>query len=222
MQNIALATAAGALGQTANQTPFTLPPLPFAYDALEPHISAQTLQFHHDKHHATYVNNLNAAVANYPELHKKTVEELISNPAALPEAVRTAIRNNGGGHANHTFYWNCLAKTGGKPSAELMRAIETRFASLDGFKEQMSKAALGVFGSGWAWLCLDPDKKLVIEGSPNQETPLASGHVPLLTVDVWEHAYYLQYQNRRADYVTALYNVVNWDFVSERYAKFRA
>ena len=197
---------------------FTLPPLPFAYDALEPYITAQVLQFHHDKHHATYVANLNAAVANHPDLQARAVEDLIARPDALPEAVRTAIRNNGGGHANHTFYWNCLAKAGdGKPAGELAAAIESRFESFDKFKDQMSKAAVGVFGSGWGWLCLDENRQLIIEGTPNQETPLARGHIPLLTIDVWEHAYYLQYQNRRADYVGAIWNVVNWDFVTGQF-----
>jgi len=223
MQNIALASGAGALGQTAGQGPFTLPPLPFAYDALEPHITAQVLQFHHDKHHATYVSNLNAAVAPYPDLQKRPVEDLIARPETLPEAVRTAVRNNGGGHANHTFYWNCLAKAGAaKPGGELLAAIEKRFESFDKFREQLGKAAVGVFGSGWGWLCLDENKQLVIEGTPNQETPLARGHVPLLTIDVWEHAYYLQYQNRRADYVAALWNVVNWDFAGQQFRNARA
>lgn len=215
MQNNAPGTAAGAAA-----TPFTLPPLPFAYDALEPHITAQVLQFHHDKHHATYVANLNAAVAAHPDLQTKPVEELIAKPDALPEAVRTAIRNNGGGHANHAFYWNCLAKAAGQmPKGELAKAIEKRFESFDKFKDQMSKASVGVFGSGWGWLCLDEKKQLIIEGTGNQETPLARGHLPLLTIDVWEHAYYLQYQNRRADYVAAIWNVVNWDFVTEQFRK---
>ena len=210
-------THAGTGAAAAAPAPFTLPPLPYAVDALEPHIEARTLEFHHGKHHATYVNNLNAALAPYPELAGKTVEQLISHPAALPEAIRTAVRNNGGGHANHTFYWNCMKKGGGgQPQGELAQAIADRFESFAKFQEQFAKAALGQFGSGWAWLALN-GKDLVIESTANQETPLAAGHVPLLVVDVWEHAYYLQYQNRRADYVAAFWNVIDWDAVAERY-----
>lgn len=223
MQNLALAGAAGALGQTAAQGTFTLPPLPFAYDALEPHVSARTLQFHHDKHHATYVANLNAAVAKHPELAKRTVEDLIAKPDALPADARTAIRNNGGGHANHSFYWQCLRRPGeAGPRGELARAIEKRFGAIDKFKEEMNKAAVGVFGSGYGWLVLDEKQELAVVGLPNQETPLSRGHVPLLTVDVWEHAYYLDYQNRRADHLNAIWNIVNWDFVAEQYRKGRA
>lgn len=199
--------------------PFTLPPLPFEMDALDPYIDARMLEFHYGKHHATYVNNLNAALAGYPDLAAKTVEELISHPAALPETIRTAVRNNGGGHANHTFYWNCMSKKGGgEPAGGLARAIQHRFQSFAKFQEEFNKAALGVFGSGWAWLVLN-GKDLAIEQTPNQETPLALGHVPLLVVDVWEHAYYLKYQNRRAEYVAAIWNVINWSFVAERFAQ---
>lgn len=220
MQNIALAGAAGALGQTAAQGTFTLPPLPFAYDALEPHISARTLQFHHDKHHATYVANLNAAVAKHPVLQKRAVEELIAKPDALPADVRTAIKNNGGGHANHSFYWSCLRRSGeGGPRSELAKAIEKRFGTFDRFKEEMNKNTVAVFGSGYGWLTLDEKRELTILGLPNQETPLSRGHIPLLTVDVWEHAYYLDYQNRRADHLGAIWNVINWDFVAEQYRK---
>ncbi len=210
-------TMSGA-GAGAAVQPFTLPPLPYAMDALEPYIDARTLQFHYGKHHATYVSNLNAAVAGHPELASKTVEELISRPEALPDAIRTAVRNNGGGHANHTFYWNSMKKGGGgEPKGELARAIEQRFGSFAQFQEQYTKAAMGVFGSGWAWLSL-VGKELAIEPTANQETPLAAGHVPLLVVDVWEHAYYLMYQNRRAAYVAAFWNVIDWDKVAERYS----
>lgn len=223
MQNIALAGAAGALGQTAGQGPYTLPPLPFAYDALEPHISARTLQFHHDKHHAAYVANLNAAVAKHPALQNRPVESLIASPDTLPDDVRTAIRNNGGGHANHSFYWNCLRRAGEPgPRGELLKAIEARFGTFDKFKDEMTRAAVSVFGSGYGWLVLDEKKQLAVMGLPNQETPLARGHVPLLTIDVWEHAYYLDYQNRRADHVGAIWNIVNWDFVSQQYRNARA
>ena len=215
METIAATGAAGAV-QAGAKTGFTLPPLPFAMDALEPYIDARTLEFHYGKHHAAYVNNLNAAISGYPELAGKSVEELISKPAALPEAIRTAVRNNGGGHANHTFYWNSMKKGGGQPKAELARAIEQRFESFAKFQEQFTKAAMGVFGSGWAWLTL-AGKELLIEQTANQETPLAADHVPLLVVDVWEHAYYLMYQNRRADYVAAFWNVIDWDTVAERY-----
>lgn len=215
METIAATGAAGAVQAGAKQ-PFTLPPLPYAMDALEPYIDARTLEFHYGKHHAAYVNNLNAAIAGYPELAGKTIEELISRPAALPEAIRTAVRNNGGGHANHTFYWNSMKKGGGQPKGELARAVEQRFESFEKFQEQFTKAAMGVFGSGWAWLTL-AGRELLIEQTANQETPLAADHVPLLVVDVWEHAYYLMYQNRRADYLAAFWNVIDWDTVAERY-----
>ncbi len=216
METIAATGAAGAV-QAEAKPAFTLPPLPYAMDALEPYIDARTLEFHYGKHHAAYVNNLNAAVAGYPELAGKSVEDLIAKPAALPEAIRTAVRNNGGGHANHTFYWHSMKKGGGgQPKGELARAIEQRFESFARFQEQYTKAAMGVFGSGWAWLAL-AGKELLIEQTPNQETPLAADHAPLLVVDVWEHAYYLMYQNRRADYLAAFWNVIDWDAVAERY-----
>ncbi len=222
MQNIALAGAAGALAQTAAEGSFTLPPLPFAYDALEPHISAQTLQFHHDKHHAAYVANLNAAVARHPELRNRSVESLIAKPDDLPADVRMAIRNNGGGHANHSFYWQCLRKAGGaRPRGELAAAIEKRFGTFERFKEEMTRAAVSVFGSGYGWLVLNENKELAVAGLPNQETPLSRGQVPLLTIDVWEHAYYLDYQNR-ADHLGAIWKIVNWDFVAEQYRNARA
>ena len=199
--------------------PFVLPPLPFALDALEPHMDAQTMQLHHDKHHQTYVNNLNKAVAGHPELAGRTIEEILCNLKSVPESVRKAVQNHGGGHANHTFFWQCLKKNdGGKPAGELGKAIEKKWGTLDGFKAEFTKAAVSQFGSGWAWLSMD-GKELLIEQTSNQDSPLSLGHTPLLTLDVWEHAYYLKYQNRRPEYVAAFFNVIHWDFVSERYAK---
>jgi len=212
-QTAAAAPTAPATG------PFTLPPLPYAYDALEPVLDAETMHLHHDKHHQTYVNNLNAIVAAHPELAGKTVNELISNLSALPEAARTGIRNQGGGHANHSFLWPTLGKGGAAPVGELAKAIDAKFGSLDAFEAKLTTAAAGVFGSGWAWLVKLPDGSVAIETSPNQDSPLALGHTPVLTVDVWEHAYYLKYQNRRADYVKALFQVINWDYVSGEFAR---
>jgi Fe-Mn family superoxide dismutase len=198
---------------------FTLPPLPYAYDALEPHIDARTMEIHHDKHHAAYVANLNKAVAEFPEVGKKSVEDLLKDLNSVPEKIRTAVRNNGGGHYNHLLFWQMMKKDGGgEPTSELAKAIEASFGSLSTFKEKFSKAALGQFGSGWAWLVLD-GKQLEIQDTPNQDTPLSAGKPPLLGLDVWEHAYYLKHKNKRADYITAWWNVVNWDFVAERYAK---
>jgi Fe-Mn family superoxide dismutase len=198
--------------------PFVLPPLPYAYDALEPYIDAQTMQIHHDRHHAAYVNNLNAAVANHPELARKPVDELLADLASVPDAVRTAVRNHGGGHANHVFFWESMSNSGAKaPAGELAKALDARFGSLSAFQEQWNRAAAGVFGSGWAWLVLDKAKQLAIVQTPNQDSPLTAGQTPLLAIDVWEHAYYLKYQNRRADYVTAFQNIINWDAVSARY-----
>lgn len=199
--------------------PFVLPPLPYGYDALEPHFDAETMHLHHDKHHQAYVNNLNTAVAAHPELAGKTVEELVANLGAVPESVRTAVRNNGGGHANHSFWWPTLGKGGAAPSGELATAINTKFGSVGAFQEQLTKAAMGVFGSGWAWLVKQPDGSVSIETTPNQDSVLALGHKPVLGIDVWEHAYYLKYQNRRADYVKAYFQVLNWDYVSGHFAQ---
>lgn len=194
-----------------------LPPLPYAFDALEPHIDAQTMEIHHDRHHATYVNNLNAALEGHADLQAKSVEELISNLDAVPEAIRTAVRNNGGGHANHTLFWEILSPNGGgAPSGALADAINAAFGSFDNFKAEFTKAAIGRFGSGWAWLVVD-NGKLAITSTPNQDSPLMEGKTPILGLDVWEHAYYLKYQNKRPDYVNAFWNVVNWDEVSKRY-----
>jgi len=201
--------------------PFVVPPLGYAFDALEPHIDAQTMQIHHDKHHAAYVANLNKAVAGMPDLADKSPEELIKNLDAVPEQVRTAVRNNGGGHYNHSLFWQMMKhEGGGKPPGELAQAIDKHFNSFAAFKEQFTKAALGQFGSGWAWLVLKGGE-LAVEPSANQDSPLSHGAVPLLGIDVWEHAYYLKYQNRRPDYIAAWFNVINWDFVSERFEKGR-
>lgn len=204
------ATAQVAIG------PFTLPPLPYAYDALEPYIDARTMQIHHDKHHAAYVANLNKAVVEYPELGKKSVEDLLKDLNAVPEKIRATVRNNGGGHFNHSLFWQMLKKDGGgQPSGELSKAIDEKFSNFDAFKKQFTKAALGQFGSGWAWLVSD-NGDLKIESMPNQDSPISEGKKPLLGLDVWEHAYYLKYQNRRPDYIAAWFNVINWDYVSQK------
>ncbi len=197
---------------------FTLPPLPYPYNALEPHIDERTMQIHHDKHHAAYVNNLNAALEPFPDLQKKSVEELIGTIDALPEKVRTPVRNNGGGHVNHTMFWEMMAPGGSKePGGDLLQAINKTFGGFDKFKEAFAKACTGRFGSGWAWLVADRSGAVSIEDTPNQDTPLMNGRRPILGCDVWEHAYYLNYQNRRPDYVTAWWNVVNWTDVAKRY-----
>ncbi|MEQ1910869.1 MAG: superoxide dismutase [Vicinamibacterales bacterium] len=198
--------------------PFTLPALPYAADALEPHIDAQTMTIHHDRHHATYVTNLNTALANYNDLKSRNVEDLVRSIDTLPEAVRTAVRNQGGGHLNHTWFWTSLKKGGSPvPSAEFGTALNGTFGDFAKFKESLAVAATGVFGSGWAWLSIDRTGKLVIETTPNQDNPLTRGNRPLLGIDVWEHAYYLKYQNRRRDYVDAIFNVVDWNVVQERW-----
>ena len=218
------ATAAGLTAAAAPPTgPFTLPPLPYAYDALEPYFDAETMHLHHDKHHQAYVNNLNAAVAAHPELAGKTVEELVAGLSSWPESARTAVRNQGGGHANHSFWWPTLgnAKPGSAsaPIGELAKAIDLKFGSHSAFEEKLTAAAMGVFGSGWAWLVRLPDGTVAIETTSNQDSPLTLGHKPVLTVDVWEHAYYLKYQNRRVDYIKAFLKVLNWDLVSGSYAQ---
>jgi Fe-Mn family superoxide dismutase len=200
--------------------PFSLPALPYALDALEPYIDARTMEIHHDKHHQAYVNNLNKAVGGHPELGKQPVETLVQNLSTVPEDIRAAVRNNGGGHANHSLFWLSLGKSSGsKPAGELGNAIDAKFGNYSAFQEQFTKAALGVFGSGWAWLSVDPNKQLLIESTPNQDSPLSVGRQPVFGIDVWEHAYYLKYQNKRADYISAFYNVINWDAVNERYRK---
>ncbi len=197
----------------------TLPPLPYDFGALEPHIDAQTMQIHHGKHHQAYVNNLNAALEKHPDLQKKSAEDLIRDLKAVPEDIRTAVRNNGGGHVNHTMFWKLMApNAGGKPTGALAQAIDQSFGSFDAFKEQFAKAAAGRFGSGWAWL-IDNNGKLAVESTANQDNPIMEGKKPILGIDVWEHAYYLKYQNRRPDYVTAWWNVVNWDEVARLFGK---
>jgi len=214
-----LAQAPESQSAAASSAPFKLPPLPYAYDALEPYFDATTMHLHHDKHHQGYVNKLNAAVAAHPELAGKTLEQLLSNLDELPDSARTAVRNNGGGHFNHSFWWPTLGKGGSQPAGELARAIDTNFGSFSAFQQKFTAAAAGVFGSGWAWLVKQPDGTLSIETTPNQDTPLPSGHKPVLGVDVWEHAYYLKYQNRRAEYLQAFFHVVNWDYVSGKFAQ---
>lgn len=196
---------------------FELPQLPYAYDALEPHIDKETMNIHHTKHHNTYVTNLNNALQGQDELLSKSVEEVISNLDAVPEAARTAVRNNGGGHANHSLFWKLLSPNGGgQPTGALADAINSKFGSFDKFKEDFAAAAAGRFGSGWAWLVLN-NGELEVTSTPNQDNPLMEGKTPLLGLDVWEHAYYLNYQNRRPDYIKAFWNVVNWDEVSKLY-----
>ncbi|MCM3669645.1 superoxide dismutase [Mesobacillus maritimus] len=196
---------------------FELPQLPYAYDALEPHIDKETMNIHHTKHHNTYVTNLNNALAGNEELLSKSVEEVISNLDAVPEAARTAVRNNGGGHANHSLFWQILSPNGGgAPTGEVAEAINNKFGSYDAFKEEFTKAATTRFGSGWAWLVVN-NGELEVTSTPNQDSPLMEGKTPVLGLDVWEHAYYLNYQNRRPDYIGAFWNVVNWEEVNKRY-----
>ncbi len=195
-----------------------LPALPYAFDALEPHIDARTMEIHHDRHHAAYVNNLNAALDKHPELFEKSLDELLASLDSVPEDIRGAVRNNGGGHANHTLFWELMSKNGGgAPTGALAEAINSTFGSFDSFKEEFAKAATTRFGSGWAWLVVDGGK-LSITSTPNQDTPVMEGKTPILGLDVWEHAYYLNYQNKRPDYIAAFWNVVNWDEVSKRFA----
>jgi len=201
---------------------FELPKLKYGYGALEPHIDARTMEIHYNNHHGTYVKNLNAALEGHPDLAKKSIEEILADLNAVPESIRTAVRNNGGGHFNHTLFWSILGPNkGGEPKGDLARAIADAFGTFENFKAEFKKAALGRFGSGWAWLVLGKDRKLFITSTPNQDSPLMEGNPRLvLGLDVWEHAYYLKYQNRRADYVDASWNVVDWDEVASRYARF--
>jgi Fe-Mn family superoxide dismutase len=194
----------------------SLPPLPYPTDALEPHIDKQTMEIHHGKHHNAYVTNLNAALEKHPELQSKSVEDLLKNIQTVPEDIRTAVRNNGGGHVNHTMFWQIMGpKAGGAPTGAIADAITGSFGSFDAFKEQVNKAGIGRFGSGWAWV-IDQGGKLVVESSANQDSPLMEGKKPIFGVDVWEHAYYLKYQNRRPDYLAAWWNVVNWAEINKR------
>ncbi|MDT6542694.1 superoxide dismutase [Enterococcus faecium] len=196
---------------------YTLPDLPYAYDALEPYIDEETMHLHHDKHHNTYVTNLNAAIEKYPELGEKTIEELLSDMDAIPTDIKTAVRNNGGGHANHSFFWEIMApNAGGEPTGEIKEAINEAFGDFSSFKEEFKKAAVGRFGSGWAWLVME-NGKLAITSTANQDSPLMEGKTPILGLDVWEHAYYLKYKNVRPDYIAAFWNVINWDEVNKRF-----
>jgi len=228
IKSIALTTGALTLGThllhaqaPAAEAPavFKLPPLGYDYDALEPFIDAETMKIHHGKHHAAYVSKLNQAIAGAPGFESKPIEEILAKLDTIPEAVRKDIRNQGGGHANHALFWQTLKKNeNGKPAGELAKAMDTAFGSFAKFQDDFGTAATKVFGSGWAWLVWKGGK-LAIESTPNQDSPYSTGGVPLLGLDVWEHAYYLKYQNRRADYIKAFQSVVNWDFVSERFAK---
>ena len=196
---------------------YTLPALPYATNALEPHIDARTMEIHHTKHHQAYINNVNTAIAG-TDLEQKTVEDLISNLSAVPENIRGVVRNHGGGHANHSLFWSVMGpNAGGKPTGDLAAAIDRDLGGFDKFKEDFSKAAATRFGSGWAWLSVSGGK-LVVENTTNQDSPLMEGHTPILGLDVWEHAYYLNYQNRRPDYIAAFWNVVNWTEVARRFA----
>jgi superoxide dismutase, Fe-Mn family len=201
--------------------PFKLPDLPYAHDALEPHIDARTMEIHHGKHHQTYTTNLNNALEKHTDLHGRTAEDLVSGVESLPQEIRTAVRNNGGGYVNHNLFWEIMSPAGGgEPGGELGSAIESKFGSFKDFKEQVTKAGMGQFGSGWSWLVLK-DGGLEVYSTANQDSPLMQGHTPLLGVDVWEHAYYLKYQNKRPDYLEAWWNVVNWEAVAQRYKQAR-
>lgn len=198
---------------------FTLPALPYGYDALEPHIDARTMEIHHTKHHQAYINNLNAAIEKAPELQKKSIDDLMRDVNSAPEAVRTAVRNNGGGHWNHSMFWEIMAPgAGGEPTGALAAAIKSSFGDFAKFKEQFTAAATGRFGSGWAWL-INSGGKLSITSTPNQDNPLMEAKTAILGLDVWEHAYYLKYQNKRPDYIAAWWNVVNWNAVAKRFGK---
>ncbi|HSW73790.1 MAG TPA: superoxide dismutase [Candidatus Limnocylindria bacterium] len=199
---------------------YSLPSLPYAYGALEPYIDAQTMEIHHTKHHQAYIDNLNKALASYPEWQNKPVEQLLLHLSQLPEAIQTAVRNNGGGHFNHSLFWKMMKPhAGGTPQGPVGQEITKVFGSFAAAQEQFTTAAKTVFGSGWAWLCVDKDGKLVIRTTPNQDNPIAQGLQPILGLDVWEHAYYLKYQNRRPDYITAWWHVINWEDVEENYRK---
>jgi len=199
--------------------PFELPPLQYGFDALEPVIDAKTMEIHHDKHHQAYVTNLNNALKDHADFHSKSIEDILRNINGVPEAVRTAVRNNGGGHHNHTLFWEILAPGGSKmPQGELAQGINSVFGSFDSFKEKFSQAGITRFGSGWAWLVLDGSRNIQVYSTPNQDSPLMEGHTPILGLDVWEHAYYLKYQNRRPEYVSNFWQVINWDVVNQKFS----
>jgi Fe-Mn family superoxide dismutase len=232
LQQVGAVAACGALGSNllrptvasaAEGAGYTLPPLPYAYNALEPYIDEQTMKIHHDKHHQAYITNLNKALADYPDLQGKDIGDLIKNLDAVPEAIRMAVRNNGGGHYNHTLFWQVMGPSkGGEPSGELAQAINSAFGSFADFKQKFSQAGITRFGSGWAWLNVGPGGKLSMESLPNQDCPVSAGAKPILGLDVWEHAYYLKYKNVRPEYVAAWWNVVNWDTVAANYAAAKA
>ncbi len=198
---------------------FELPALPYDYSALEPHIDTETMKIHHDKHHAAYVNNLNAALESQPALQGKSIEDLLRNINDVPEAIRTAVRNNGGGHANHTMFWEIMGPSGGEPTGALAQAINAAFGDFNTFKEKINDAGVKRFGSGWSWLVADSGGNLQVISSANQDSPYMDGQTPILGVDVWEHAYYLKYQNRRPDYLKAWWSVVNWEAVAKRFGR---
>ena len=196
---------------------YTVPKLPYAYDALEPHIDAKTMEVHHDKHHQKYVDDLNNVLVGYPELQQRSLIDLVEHWQTLPEAVRSVVRNNAGGHLNHSFFWPLMSAKGEEPRGKVKEEITKTFGSFQAFQEQFAQAAKSRFGSGWAWLCLDATDKLLITSTPNQDNPITQGLRPILGLDVWEHAYYLKYQNRRPDYITAWWSIVNWSQVEENY-----
>lgn len=230
LKTMALSAAAWSLGSPAVRAAveplwpaadglFRVPELPYAVEALEPHIDAQTMGLHHSKHHAAYVKNLNQALTGVPSLVGRSLEDVLAHLDEVPESLRATVRNNGGGHLNHALFWRTLTPAGGRgPEGALAEAIARDFGALSGLQEQLAKAAAGVFGSGWAWLSAGPDGRLLVESTPNQDSPVMQGRTPLFGLDVWEHAYYLRYQNRRADYVAAVWNVLNWPFVEARHA----
>lgn len=203
--------------------PHELPPLGYAHNALEPFFDARTMEIHHARHHAAYVANLNKALADYPQLQRMSLEDLLKNLDQVPERIRTTVRNNGGGHYNHSLFWKCLKKDEwGEPGPQLAEAIGELFESREDGEEKFMKAAMGVFGSGWVWISVDENKKLILETTPNQDCPIMYGRKPLVGLDVWEHAYYLKYQNKRADYVTAFFKLVNWEYLDQRYEELTA
>jgi Fe-Mn family superoxide dismutase len=215
LQSATALAALPALGQSGHTV--TLPKLPYATDALEPYIDAQTMEIHHGRHHQAYVDNLNKALSGHPALSARSLERLLAELSDVPETARTAIRNNGGGHLNHSLFWKTLGKPAGGPKSALLAAINKAFGNRAAFEEKLRASAMSAFGSGWVWVMAPARDSLQIETSPNQDGPWMSGRTPLFGIDVWEHAYYLKYQNRRADYIAALMHVINWDFVSQRY-----
>ncbi len=199
--------------------PYSLPQLPYSYDALEPYIDAMTMEIHHTKHHQGYVNNLNNALEKYPQYHELELEEILKNLNQLPDEIKTAVRNNGGGHFNHSLFWEIMKPGGSDPFGEIKEAIEKTFNSFEEFKKLFSETALKHFGSGWAWLVVDQSKNLKVYSLPNQDNPLMNGDIPIMGLDVWEHAYYLKYQNRRQEYIENWWNIVNWQKINENYKK---